>query len=78
MSDRSTIFLFAAIGVGLFLAFQNTFDRAIGSRNEDVLLEGNRRSIIAQQELNVGDPSKQCYVDKRTGRGYRMSDVAFA
>jgi len=77
MPDNSTIFLFAAMGVGVFLAFQNTFDRSIGSRYEQNLLEGNRRSIIAQQDLNTNDPTKQFYVDKRTGRGYRMSDVAF-
>ncbi len=77
MPDNSTIFLFAAMGVGVFLAFQNTFDRSIGSRYEQTLLEGNRRSIIAQQDLNTNDPTKQFYIDKRTNRAYRMSDVAF-
>ncbi len=78
MSNYSTLVFISCVAVGIYLAFDHTLARAVYKREEDLLTEGNARSIDAHRAYNAEHGINQIYVDPRTGRGYKLSDVAWA
>ena len=61
-------------GAAAYVAYtylQHQYDLARYNELQNLVISTNNASIDQQRLANAGDISKNVYVDKRTGRGYR-------
>jgi hypothetical protein len=76
--SNSTLVFIACVSFGLYLAFDRTFQRSVYARTEDLLIEGNARTADAVRSYNADKGVNQIYQDPKTGRGYRLEDIAWS
>jgi len=67
-----------AIGIGIYYAYdylQHQYDLARYNELEQLVIKTNNQEIDKARAALANDPTKQIYVDKRTGRGYLNASI---